>query len=357
MGRNLIFLTFLLLLMPSFGEAAVEISLRGQKPQRLEEVYIHEGTAYLALDDVLPLLGLDGRWDSVDHVYRIETHQGTAVVFPGCTYLRRGNHFMPIPHSPRFIDGRLRVSEDFVRAQLPAFLGLEIRYRNLDPPPSSGRSREENLDHLFSFLLRKKELRGGFGLRGVAIDPGHGGTDPGAVGLYGLTEKDVSLEVARLLAKEIKMRLGLPVVLTRDKDYSLNLRQRLQAVDKAEADILIILHAQSSFREQPEGATLFIRPQKNAPGLSPATNEESRQLAEKLGDALFGAGLRVNGIRSAPLLPLGEGDLPTVLVELGYLTNPADNARLNDADTQRKIAQALFQGIERFSASRKEMQP
>ncbi len=350
-------LPLLLLFSVSCLEAAVEISLRGQKPQRLEEVYNHEGTHYLPLDDLLPALKLEGGWDPVDHVYRIQSPRGTAILFPGCRYLRMGNRFMPILHPPRFIDGRLRVAEDFIRDQLPAFLGLAVQYRNFQPLSSPGRSREENLDHLFSFLLRKKELRGSFGLRGVAIDPGHGGADPGAVGLYGLKEKDVVLATARLLAKEIKMQLGLPVFLTRDKDYSLPPRQRLQAADKPEVDALIILHAQSSFRESAEGATLFIRPQKSASGLSPAANEESRQLAEKLADNLYGAGLRVNGIHSAPLLPLGEGDLPTVLVELGYLSHPEDNARLSDPDMQRKIAKALFQGIERFSASRKESQP
>jgi N-acetylmuramoyl-L-alanine amidase len=357
MGRYLILVPLLLILFPASPWAAVELSLYGQEPKLLEEVYNHEGIPYLALDDVLPPLGMSGSWDPVEHLYRIQTPQGSAVLFPGCHYLHLDSRAMPILHPPLFIDGRLRVAEDFVRDQLPAFVGLDIHYRNLAPLASSGSSREENLDHLFSFLLRKKELQGGFGLRGVAIDPGHGGADPGAVGLYGLKEKDVTLAVARLLAKEIKMRLGLPVFLTRDKDYSLNLRQRLQAADKPEADILIILHAQSSFRDTAEGATLFIRPHKGAAGLAPAAGEESRQLAEKLANALYGAGLKVNGIRMAPLLPLGEGDLPTVLVELGYLTHPEDNARLSDPDMQQKMAKALFEGIEGFSASRKEMQP
>ncbi|MBN1142557.1 MAG: N-acetylmuramoyl-L-alanine amidase [Deltaproteobacteria bacterium] len=346
-----------MLLFPSPLPAAVEIALRGQEPKRLEEVYNLGGLAYLALDDLLPPLGLKGGWDAVDHVYRIHSWLGTAVLFPGGRYLRMDNRFVPLVHPPRFIDGRFRVAEDFVREQLPLLLGVAVSYRNLDPLPVAAPSKEAGLDHLFSFLLRKKGKAGRLGLRGVAIDPGHGGTDPGAVGLYGVKEKDVVLEIALLLAKEIKMRLGIPVFLTRDKDYSLTLRQRLEQADKPEVDALIILHAQSSFRESAEGATLFIRPEGGAFGQAPHSGEESRQLARKLADTLYAGGLRVNGIRPASLLPLGEGDLPTVLVELGYLSHPEDNARLTDSEAQKKLAQALYQGIQRFSAARKENLP
>ncbi len=316
---------------------------------------IRGGVAYLALDDALPALGMRGSWNSVEHIYSIETYQGTAVIFPGCRYLRLKTRFIPLPHPPLFIDGRLRVAEDFLYEQLPSLLGIAVHFRNLDPNFSTSSRKETSLDRLFAFLLRKKEVQAGSGLRGLAVDPGHGGTDPGSVGLDGIKEKDVVLEIAHLFAKNVKMRLGIPVFLTRDKDYSLNWEKRLQVANAAEVDALVLLHAQSAFGPEAKGITLYIRPENSFEKDNGGHNDMgSRLLADYLADMLKQAGFAVNGIRAAQLLPLGRGDLPTVMVELGYLSNPEEKARLIDPGYQKNLANVLYNAVREFSDSQKE---
>lgn len=340
-----IFLLLLLLSTFSVAEGAVQLALEGRSPVTITEVYHRDGVAYLAVEEVLPVLGLSGSWDSVKHVYSIKTPRGRAQMSPGSQFLRLGSQLQPLATPPSFIDGRLRVDESFVAIHLPALLNLSVYYRNLDPSVEQLPTRS-SIDRLFSFLLRKQKPAGVKGLRAVAIDPAHGGADPGSMGPKGLKEKEVALAVAQGLQKRFKMRLGLPVYLSRDADYSMTAAQRFAAVNNPEVDALILLHAQASLSESARGAVLFIRPQEQQ-----SANEggDSMALAIQLSQALSRAGVQVAAIERAPLLPLGQGDLPTVLVELGYLSNPADRELLGQSAGQERLAEALYHGLKAFA--------
>lgn len=353
MQRILIALLVLLCFAAPAG-AVVELSLSGQPPQSLKEVYLRDGVPYLAIDDVLPALHLSGYWDSVRHIYLIHTPGGTAVISPGSHYLREGESFIPLDHRPRFIDNRLRVSEDFVTVQLPKLLGHGVYYRNLNPPDATVTPNESPLDRLFAFLLRKKKAAGGAALRGLVIDPGHGGEDPGSIAADGTMEKTLNLEVAKDLEKQVKMKMGIPVFLTRDRDYALSREKRLKDAARDKVDAFILLHAEASFDSRPEGILLFVRPPEAAPGGEAAAADDSLELARALQQSLTKAGLPVDGIVQAPLLPLGRGNLPTVLVEMGYLSNPADLARLKDPAGREQLAQALYGGLKAFAEDHKE---
>jgi N-acetylmuramoyl-L-alanine amidase len=336
--------------------AAVELGLDGQSPVVIEEVYRRDGTFYLALDDILPPLGLNGQWQSVRHVYRMRTPRGMAVISPGSHFLRLGDDLTPLRQPPRFIDGRLRVPEDFLHNHLEPLLGQAITYRNLDPAGEDSATPETALDRLFAFLLRRDKPKTAPVLRAVAIDPGHGGEDPGSIGADGLKEKQVVLAVARRLEKQIKMHLGIPVTLSRDGDYTLHRKARLKALAGAEADVLLVLHAQASFDQDCHGVMLFIRPRDEASEGTASGDGDSLRLARHLRSALRRSGLAVGDVVRAPLLPLGRGDLPTVLVELGYLSNPADQARLAAAPGQQDLALALFEGLKGYAEERQEEQ-
>ena len=340
-----IFLLLMLLPALSVAEGAVQLALEGGSPVTINEVYHRDGVAYLAVDEVLSVLGLSGSWDSVKHVYSIKTPRGKAQMSPGSQFLRLGGQFQPLTNSPSFIDGRLRVDESFVVVHLPALLNLSVYYRNLDPSVEQLPS-QSSIDHLFSFLLRKQKPAGVKGLRAVAIDPAHGGSDPGSMGPNGLKEKEVALAVAQGLQKRFKMRLGLPVYLSRDADYSMTAEQRFAAVNNPEVDALILLHAQSALSEASRGAVLFIRPQEQQ---AKDGGTDSMALAVQLSQALSRAGIQVAAIERAPLLPLGQGDLPTVLVELGYLSNPADREILGQPAGQERLAEALYRGLKAFA--------
>lgn len=337
-------LSCLLLLIVSPTHAAVEIAVGDRMPVVIEEVYLSEGVAFLPIEEVLQALQLSGSWDSVAHVYRIRTPRGTAVISPGSQFMRLGERYIPLGAPPRFIDGKLRVAEEFLSRHLPGLLDTPLYYRNLQPMASTA-APASSLDRFFAFLLRKKQTVAQPLLRGVAIDPGHGGEDPGSLGAGGLKEKDVTLEVSRRLERLLKMRLDIPVFLTRSGDYAITPQQRVETAARPEVDALLLLHAQASASPQVQGPILFVRPDSADSG----EQRDSMRLARHLAAALREAGLGQATIRRSALLPLGRGDLPTVLVELGYLSNSQDHALLGNAQGWDRYADALFAGLRAFA--------
>jgi N-acetylmuramoyl-L-alanine amidase len=193
--------------------------------------------------------------------------------------LKLGENFVPISHRPRFIDGKLRVSETFILRQLAPLLAEPLQYRNHNP--SETVVAEDPLDRLFAFLLRRKPQTDDRSQWAVALDPGHGGMDSGVI-----------------------------------------------AVVQAGADVLLSLHAQGFFSPEPHGVMLFIQPETERDLPQGMTGENaSRQLAEALRESLVSAGFIVAGVMEQPVLPLGRGDLPRVLVEMGSLSHSGDLAR------------------------------
>jgi len=334
--------------------AAMQIDLPGASPVIIEDVYQREGVAFVAVDEVLSSFHMSGAWDDVAHLYRIETPHGVAVISPGSSYLRYGEQVEKVVHRPRFIDGKLRVSEPFLVEQLLPLLDLPAQVRNLNPPQSP--PPESALDQLFSLLLLQRPKAALDSQWVVAIDPGHGGQDVGALGKDGTTEQSVNLAVARQLQKLLKMRRDAPLVLTRDADYAVSTVQRLEAVTRGEADVLLSLHAQAHFSPQSQGVMLFVTPETSAAKGAVPGSSASRQLAETLRTALVAAGFQVGEVQERGLLPLGQGNLPRVLVEMGYLSNEGELAKLNDASHQQLLAQTLFDGLETFLKSYQNLQ-
>lgn len=346
-----IFFSLFLLCWAVSAQAAIELSRQGASPQRINEVYHHEAIPYFAIDDVLPALGMSGYWDAVEHRYRMRTPRGRATFFPGGQYLNIGETYVPIKHPPRFIDGRLRVSESFVLDQLADLLPTPIYYRNLNPTSQIDPSTEGVFDRLFAFLLQKKKSSNAPVLRAVAIDPAHGGEDTGTIGLSGVKEKTVVLSVAKKLETRIKMQLGVPVYLSRDDDYSLSAQQHLASARHDEVDAFLLLHAQSSLSPDLNGIHLYVRPAQSELNRDQQLGNGSMLLALRLSEALRDAGFNVAEVSQAPLISLVQGDLPTVLIELGYLSNPEDQSMLMSSQGQQRLAEALYQGLQEFSNS------
>lgn len=330
------------------ANALVEIGRPGaEEPVIIEDVYLREGTAFISIDDVLAALELEGEWNSVAHVFKVRTPHGWAVFSPGSQFLKLGDNFIPIAHRPRFIDGKLRISEDFLLRQLAPLMTEAIHYRNHNPPAPS--QAEDPLERLFAFLLRKKEPVADGSKWVVAIDAGHGGEDTGALGLDGSKEKLLTLAVGQRLEKLLKMHQDAPVVSTRDGDYALGMERRLELVAEGQADVLLSLHTQAFFSPESSGVNLYVQPQteRDVPdGL--VVENSSLTLAEILQKKLEAVGFSVHGIKEFPVYPLGRGDLPRVLVEMGSLTNAEDLSSLRDPTRQQDFARALFDGLQAF---------
>jgi N-acetylmuramoyl-L-alanine amidase len=350
----LLLVVFLLVARPA--PAAIEIRRADDPPKVIQDVYQRDSVAFVAIDEVLGSLGCSGQWDNTAHIYRITAPQGMVEISPGSSYLRYGERTVKIEHRPRFIDGKLRVSEAFLTQQLGPLLDISLQVKNLNPttPPP----QDSPLDQLFSLLLLQRPKAAIDSQWVVAIDPGHGGQDAGAIGKNSVAEQTITLAVAQNLQKLLKMRRSAPVVMTRDADYTVTPAQRLEAVTRGQADVLLSLHAQSGFSPVAQGIMLFIAPDTAVPAAVetvPGVNA-SRQLAGMLHDAFAAAGYRVAPVQERALLPLGQGNLPRVLVEMGYLTNAGDLARLRDPAQQQVLAQVLFNGLEAFQKQFQDLQ-
>jgi N-acetylmuramoyl-L-alanine amidase len=206
----------------------------------------------------------------------------------------------------------------------------------------------------------------------VVIDPGHGGSDPGARGPEGTREKTVTLNLARLIAD--RLTGGCQVVLTRSGDYGLELSERTAVANRSAADIFISLHTGSSFINSIGGSAVYFyqqftestltaeaQPPKPLTDSSQPVNWDQIQIkyrtsSEKLAKLIQ---LEINSIRrppdtkiqGAPLLVLEGADMPAVAIEIGNLSNPNEEKMLRDPEFLARLAQAIATAVERFFKS------
>lgn len=220
------------------------------------------------------------------------------------------------------------------------------------------------------------------GVRTVVIDPGHGGSESGSKGASGALEKDVTLAVARRLKASLEARLGVRAILTRDGDDTIGLEQRAAVANNNKADVFVSLHTNASLRPQATGAEIFYlsldeygdRAKAIARGARetlPVVGggmrdieiipwemaqaryiDQSAALARSVEEAFRDrVPLSPHGVQQAPLRVLVGANMPAVLVEMGFLTNPSQEQQLTSGDYQDTIVRALVDAIVRFRDS------
>ena len=178
----------------------------------------------------------------------------------------------------------------------------------------------------------------------VCIDPGHGGHDPGAVGPTGLKEKDVTLAVAKKIAKMLQ-DVDVDVQLTRDTDKHLglmtsaDLSTRAKMANNAKADAFVSIHCNAAANQTATGTETYHYP--NSAGSSKLAGALQKHLVAALG-------LPDRGVKQANFAVLRETKMPAALVELGFISNPAEGELLMDPVFQARAAQAVARGIAGF---------
>lgn len=172
----------------------------------------------------------------------------------------------------------------------------------------------------------------------VAIDAGHGGREPGAIGPTGLVEKDVVLDIA-LRVREMLVRSGVRVVMTREADVFVDLTDRPRMAKRQGATVFVSIHANSSTRPSSSGSETYY--------LTPQSRALAQMIQEELGRI---PGLADRGIKTAGFLVLRDSDMPAVLVEVAYLSNRDEEARLRQSGFRQRLAEAVVRGIQRFLA-------
>jgi len=218
----------------------------------------------------------------------------------------------------------------------------------------------------------------------VAIDAGHGGDDPGAIGPGGTYEKAVTLALARELERQVNARSGMRGVLIRTDDYFVPLRDRYERAREAETDLFVSIHA-DAFRDfRVRGSSVYILSRRGASSEAArwlaqsenqadlvggvklkrgddvlssvlldlsqsATLDYSSRAAEAVLDTLGRVGRRHrSNVERANFVVLRAPDVPSILVEVGFISNPQDEQNLNASAHRRELAQAITDGIERF---------
>lgn len=221
----------------------------------------------------------------------------------------------------------------------------------------------------------------------VVVDPGHGGKDPGAIGSKGQREKDVVLSIAQLLAKRLKREKGFDVKLVRNDDFFVPLRKRVDIARQHKADMFISVHADAAPRLTASGASVyalseggatsatarFMAQRENGADLLGATTllnlkDKDPMLAGvildmsmnatiasslQLGSSVLGSlqnitSLHQKRVEQAGFAVLKSPDVPSILVETGFISNPRDAQRLVTARHQQAVADGLFEGLKRY---------
>jgi N-acetylmuramoyl-L-alanine amidase len=218
----------------------------------------------------------------------------------------------------------------------------------------------------------------------IVVDAGHGGEDPGAKGREGSREKNVTLTIARKLKAIIDAEPNMRAVLTRDGDYFIPLQVRVQKARKVRADLFVSVHADAFVKPHARGSSVFALSERGATStaakwLAKRENDadliggvnlglKDRYLAMTLADlsltaqindslklgkaVLFELGgvnsLHKNDVEQAGFAVLKAPDVPSILVETAFISNPEEERRLNDEGYQEKMAQAIFKGIRRY---------
>lgn len=216
----------------------------------------------------------------------------------------------------------------------------------------------------------------------VAIDAGHGGDDPGALGKKKHSqEKDVTLAIARQIKKLVDAQPGMRAVLTRDGDYYIGLRKRTEIAREKKADLFVSIHADAAYDSSARGASVFVLSRKGA------SSEAARWLADRENAADFAGGVSLddkddvlasvlldlaqtgtqsasqsaasrvhselsgisklhgNMVQNAGFMVLKSPDIPSMLVETGFISNPDEERKLTTSSYQQSVAKAVFQGI------------
>jgi len=223
----------------------------------------------------------------------------------------------------------------------------------------------------------------GLKINRVVIDPGHGGADQGTVGQRGLIEKDLVLDVAKRLGKLIEERMGSQVIYTRSDDTFIPLQTRTELANEKKADLFLSIHANSSPHPKIGGIEVYyLNFTRSADALDLAAREnasseksvyelrdliqsitlhekieESKEFASKVQGTLqtfetrYNTAAKNRGVKKAPFVVLIGASMPSVLAEVGFLSNAREEQLLKQSDHRQRLAEALYQGVARYAQS------
>ncbi len=315
-----------------------------------KETFSLQGIDYVPIINLCRSEGVDWEWDSLAKVVTLSSADKEIKLLVGSSSILVDTEAKQIRHPVKLYQGIVVIPASFVP---------QMRYLLKIPP-------------------MEKESVGVHKLRKIVIDPGHGGSDPGAIGKSGLREKDVVLGIAKRLKAALEKE-SIEVILTRDSDEFISLWKRAQIANSQNVDLFISVHANASRSRSLQGFEVYYLSEKTddyARALVAAENaafafegevidSPSTDLKATLWDMLFSenrdesielakeicraavrkAGVKTKRIKGAPFYVLKRTQMPSILIEVGYLSNPTEEARLGNSFYRQRLVEAIASGV------------
>lgn len=335
-----------------------------------------DGTSYVSADGIIQDKGFQSSWDPVLKNLVVKGPNDFLKFHVGSPYGLSKGKIVELGGKVRFLNGNVMIPES---------AGIFFEELSFSPKPTIA-SRVLPSTPMISQSLygaKKVETAPRFQIRRVVIDAGHGGRDFGAISPRGTREKELALEVATGLRDELE-KLGIEAILSRDKDVFIPLKERALVANKKNADFFISVHANAStsrslqgfeiyyLSEATDDAALAVERAENSVltlentrwenpnadlkkiywDLKETENrKESIRIAHHVAEAVeSSAVVSHRRIRAANFYVLKWTECPAVLLELGYITNPADERRLKSALYRRQLVQGIVKGIMEYKA-------
>lgn len=317
-----------------------------------------DGIRYIPSNAIIQNYKASHAWDPVARKLVIKKRNKEAVFCIGANVALVDNNLQKMPASVRMHSGKIMIPASFVNLVL----------KEMFMPSTSYAKR------------RIPTYKGKYAVRTIVIDPGHGGRDPGAISSSGIREKDINLAIAKKIKAHLQNN-GVKVILTRDSDRFISLWKRAHMANEKMADFFISIHANAARSKYVKGIEVYYLSEAvddmarataaaenvvlqyenssfNTKGFETSVGTtlgdmlykenraESIELAESISEGMSKAlGVKNRGVKRAKFYVLKGARMPSVLIEIGFLSNRSEAKRLKDPYYQKKLAKAVVDGI------------
>ena len=371
MKKLLLITTVLLITTALFVPTALAYHIKGiDKELEARDTNI-DGRNYLLLVDICEANGIDWEWDSMSRRIILRKSGHEAILLVDSEYYYLETDIKRAGESVEIKNGSIYVPLKFAKYTIPHLFDLEKK-------KAEEREKKDTAVTVGPEIPKPSDKR--FKITKIVLDPGHGGRDPGAISKSGTREKDIVLDVARRLKTALE-REGIDVIMTRNSDIFIPLEMRARIANRANADFFISVHANASRSRWMNGFEVYYLSEAtddNARALATSENSaldreegsidrhskdidaivwdlqltENREVSIELGGFICQEVSRLFGrnecsIKSAKFYVLKGAKMPSVLVELSYLSNRSEERNLKDSHYRQKLAEGITSGIVR----------
>ncbi len=328
---------------------------------RFEDAVTIGGSRYIKAESLCEVYGLDSYWDPISKKLTLTKDDKKLALLLNSRTVLLGETVYTMDKEARFYQGSVLIPQSFLASRLAAFFGQRPFRKEAAVAKISGP------------------------IKAVIIDPGHGGKDPGAIGRKGLREKDVVLDIAKRLKRKLNAA-GIKVILTRSSDSFISLARRsvIANTNANQADFFISIHANASRSRWVSGVEVFYLSEAidddaravaaaqkyqlnikesfsgrhTAAILWDLTYRENRRSSIELAEYICrylskNLSQRNRGTKPARFYVLKGTNIPAVLIEVGFISNLRDEAKLNNPAYRDKVARYIFSGIAQYNRSQR----